>query len=372
MEPVRGSARGTDPELSPAVARLVAEAGHLPVAVDAMGGDHAPEQVVAGARLAVEAGIPVVLYGRPDAIGDAGDLPVVPASEVIAMDADPGASVRRLKDSSLVRAAEAVRDGHACAMVSAGNTGAAMAASLLRMGRIRGIGRPAIAIPIFTPGHHPTLLLDAGANAECQPDWLVQFAQMGAVYARLRYGIERPRVGLMSIGEESVKGNSLVKDTHRLMSAADDWLTAAGAEFIGNIEGRDLMKPVVDVAVTDGFTGNVTLKALEGMRAAMIHTLRASVGAAAFEEVHPTLASLDPENTGGGILLGVRGVSIISHGSSSAQAIANAIRLAQEMVRADVVGAVTALRGSTGDGDGVLDGPPEGEVRGSEQPQRTG
>jgi glycerol-3-phosphate acyltransferase PlsX len=288
------------------------------------------------------------------------------------MDADPGASVRRLKDSSLVRAAEAVRDGHACAMVSAGNTGAAMAASLLRMGRVRGIARPAIAIPIFTPGHHPTLLLDAGANAECQPEWLVQFAQMGAVYSRLRYGVERPRIGLMSIGEESVKGNSLVKDTHQLMTAADDWLTAAGAAFIGNIEGRDLMKPIVDVAVTDGFTGNVTLKALEGMLAAMIETLRTSVPRSSFDDVHPTLSALDPENTGGGMLLGVRGVSIISHGSSSAHAIVNAIRLAQEMVQADVIGALGALRGAGEgpDADDVADG--DGAMRASEHPQPTG
>jgi glycerol-3-phosphate acyltransferase PlsX len=162
----------------------------------------------------------------------------------------------------------------------------------------------------------------------------------------------------MSIGEESVKGNSLVKDTHRLMSAADDWLTAAGAEFIGNIEGRDLMKPIVDVAVTDGFTGNVTLKALEGMLIATIQTLQSSVGAAAFDVVLPTLSALDPENTGGGILLGVRGVSVISHGSSSAHAILNAIRLASEMVQADVVGKLSALRGAGDDGGGGDGGEP--------------
>lgn len=337
--------------ISPRLAHLVTQAGHLPIAVDAMGGDHAPGEIVAGARAAAEDhGIPVVLYGRRDEIGpDTGDVPVVHASEVIAMDADPGASVRRLKDSSLVRAAEAVRDGMASAMVSAGNTGAAMAASLLRVGRIRGIARPAIAIPIFTPGSTPTLLLDAGANAECQPEWLVQFAQMGAVYARLRYGTQSPKIGLMSIGEESVKGNSLVKEAHRLMTANDAWLRAPGAIFIGNIEGRDLMKPIVDVAVTDGFTGNVALKALEGMLAAMIKTIGDAVDPATFEGVHPTLAALDPENTGGGMLLGVRGVSIISHGSSSGHAMLNAIRLAQEMVRADVVGALTELARASGD-----------------------
>src|SRR3954447_21657535 len=183
----------------PRLAELCAAAGHLPVAVDAMGGDHAPVEVIAGARQACrEMGIPVLLVGRSADLAGVDDLPVVEASQVIAMDADPGASVRRMKDSSLVRAAEQVRDGAASAMVSAGNTGAAMAASLLRMGRIRGIARPAIAIPVPCPAGKPTIMLDAGANAECSPEWLLQFGQMGVVYSRLRLGVERPRVGLMS------------------------------------------------------------------------------------------------------------------------------------------------------------------------------
>ena len=157
----------------------------LPVAVDAMGGDNAPGEIIAGARRALDDhGIPVVLVGRSAELGDTGGIEVVEASEVIAMDADAGSSVRRMKDSSLVRAAEAVRDGRACAMVSAGNTGATMASALLRMGRIRGVSRPAIATPIPCPAATPTILLDAGANAECQADWLVQFAQMGVVLAR--------------------------------------------------------------------------------------------------------------------------------------------------------------------------------------------
>jgi glycerol-3-phosphate acyltransferase PlsX len=154
----------------------------LPIAVDAMGGDHAPGEIVTGARRAAEElGIPVVLVGRSADLGDTGGLEVIEASEVIAMDAEPGSSVRKMKDSSLVRAAEAVRDGHASAMVSAGNTGATMASALLRMGRIKGINRPAIATPIPVPGSTPTTLLDAGANSECKPEWLVEFAQMGAV-----------------------------------------------------------------------------------------------------------------------------------------------------------------------------------------------
>ncbi|MGH9101139.1 MAG: hypothetical protein ACRDV8_13045, partial [Acidimicrobiales bacterium] len=169
----------------------------LPVAVDAMGGDKAPAEIVAGARKAAEEGIPVVLVGVPDLLGDTGDLQVVAATEVVGMDEDPAQSVRRKKDSSLVRVAELVRDGAASAMVSAGNTGATMASALLRMGRLPGVARPAIATPLPIPGSTPTVLLDAGANAECAPAWLVQFAQMGAVFARQRYGIEEPKVGLL-------------------------------------------------------------------------------------------------------------------------------------------------------------------------------
>src|SRR3954454_7121386 len=231
----------------------------LPVAVDAMGGDKAPEEIVEGARRAVaERGVPVALVGQPESLGSDHGLEGVPASQVIAMDADPGASVRKKKDSSLVRAAEAVRDGKASAMVSAGNTGATMASALLRMGRIRGVSRPAIATPIPVPGGSPTILLDAGANAECQPEWLVQFAQMGSVYAQTRFGVVEPKVGLLSIGEESSKGNSLVKEAHELL------VSTPGLRFVGNVEGRDIMTADVDVVVADGFTGNVVLKTLEG------------------------------------------------------------------------------------------------------------
>src|SRR3954451_13261106 len=201
----------------------------LPIAIDAMGGDKAPDEIVAGAHRAVaELGVDVLLVGQPDVLAPlAGDLEILPASEVVAMDEDPAHAVRRKKDSSLVRAAEAVRDGQASAMVSAGNTGATMGSALLRMGRIKGVARPAIATPIPVPGAGHTILLDAGANAECQAEWLLQFAQMGTVFARTRYGVERPRVGLLSIGEESSKGNSLVKETHALL-ATSEALAAAG------------------------------------------------------------------------------------------------------------------------------------------------
>jgi len=315
----------------------------LPIAIDAMGGDHAPGAIVEGAqRAAAELGVPVILVGRPADVDPLrGDLEVVAASQVIGMDADPGSSVRTMKDSSLVRAAEAVRDGRASAMVSAGNTGATMAAALLRMGRIKGVARPAIATPIPVPGSTPTVLLDAGANAECQPPWLVQFAQMGAVFARERYGIDEPRVGLLSIGEEATKGNPLVKETYGLLTT-DTALARAGARFVGNVEGRDIMTADIDVVVTDGFTGNVALKTLEGgMRSlvgAVLEGLSATtVADEALGALMPLYGTLDPDNTGGAMLLGVGGVCIISHGSSSATAIVNATRVAGEMVEAGIV-----------------------------------
>lgn len=319
----------------------------LPVALDAMGGDRAPEEIVAGAHRAVEElGVPVALVGQPEVLEPlAGDLEVIPASEVIGMSDDPGASVRRKKDSSLVRAAEAVRDGRASAMISAGNTGATMASALLRMGRIKGVSRPAIATPIPVPGEQPTVLLDAGANAECQPEWLLQFAQMGAVFARERYGIDTPRVGLLSIGEEASKGTPLVKETHELLSSSEA-LAAAGATFVGNVEGRDVMTPDVDVVVTDGFTGNVVLKTLEGGMKALIRAILEAFGSssethAASEVLLPALLplyeTLDPDSTGGAMLLGVDGLCLISHGSSSATAIVNAVRVAKELLDHDIV-----------------------------------
>jgi glycerol-3-phosphate acyltransferase PlsX len=315
-----------------------------------MGGDRAPGEIVAGAiRARDELGIDVVLVGRPGDLPDTGGLEVIAASEVIAMDADPGRSVRTMKDSSLVRAAEAVRDGKACAMVSAGNTGATMASALLRMKRLPGVGRPAIATPIPCPGADvPTVLLDAGANAECTPEWLVQFAQMGVVYARQRYGIAEPRVGLLSIGEEPSKGTPLVKDTHALL-AAGAWSAVSGGSFVGNVEGRDIMSPDVDVVVTDGFTGNVVLKTLEGGMKSLVKAILAAfetddatreAGNVLLPALLPLYGQLDPDNTGGALLLGLNGPCIISHGSSSATAVVNAVKVAAELVDADLVGAI--------------------------------
>ena len=322
----------------------------LPVAVDAMGGDKAPAEIVAGARKAAEEGISVVLVGVPELLGDTGGLPLAACSEVIGMDEDAAQAVRRKKDSSLVRAAELVRDGAASAMVSAGNTGATMASALLRMGRLPGVVRPCIATPLPRLGREPAVLVDAGANAECTSAMLVQFAQMGAAFSTVRFGITAPRVGLLSIGEEPGKGSPLVKETYRLLEEAE------GVRFIGNVEGRDLLTDDVDVVVTDGFTGNVALKSLEGALRFFTRVLLESLDRteelrAAARVVLPARApladELDPESQGGAMLLGVDGVCVISHGASSAKAVANAARIAHELAAADMVGALAAAVGPT-------------------------
>ncbi len=321
----------------------------LPVAVDAMGGDRSPGEIVAGARqIADQTDIRVVLVGPPGQMGDIGDLPVIAASEVIGMEDDPAQGVRKKKDSSLVRAAEAVRDGRALAMVSAGNTGAAMASALLRMGRLPSVIRPAIATPIPNPGGPwPTVLLDSGANAECSAPMLVQFAQMGAAFARKRYDIAQPRVALLSIGEEKSKGSPLVKETHALL---DDGAGGSGFDFVGNVEGRDFFAGIADVIVADGFTGNVALKTLEGSMRFLMGALTdilglpelSSVADALYPHLLPLAADLDPETTGGAMLLGVDGVCVISHGSSSSVAVVNAITVAHDLAVAGLVDAVAA------------------------------
>ena len=313
----------------------------LPVAVDALGGDKAPAEIVEGAKQAVAAGIPVLLVGPAD-LADRGDLPLHVATEFIDMHEDPASSVRNKKDSTLVVSADLVRDGIASAMISAGNTGATMASALLRMGRIKGVKRPAIATPIPVPGSTPTVRLDAGANAEVEAEWMTQFAVMGSVYANARYGIERPRVGLLSIGEEPGKGDTLRKKSFELLSAMDN------INFIGNVEGRDIMTPDVDVVVTDGFTGNVALKTLEGTMRTIVKELFASIGQPQYKEhadaLMPAVLDLyskfDPDSTGGAILLGVDGVCIISHGSSSARAMLNGIKVAKDMVECNMVGLI--------------------------------
>src|ERR1700730_3091613 len=313
-----------------------------------MGADHPPGEIGAGAaQAAATLGVDIVLVGDPDRIGDTGGLPVIACRETIDMHEDGAKAVRIKKDSSLVRAAEAVRDGQASAMVSAGNTGATMAAALLRMHRISGVARPAIATPIPVPGSTPTVLIDSGANAECTAQWLLQFGQMGAVLATERYGIAQPRVGLLSIGEEESKGNALVKEAHGLLKAG----LGGAAVFIGNVEGRDIMSDRVDVVVTDGFTGNVALKTLEGgIRFVVNKVLEVMVASDEAKEAAkvllpalvPVAEDLDPDAHGGANLLGVQGVCIISHGSSTARAVVSAVRVARDAVQAGLVEKVAA------------------------------
>jgi glycerol-3-phosphate acyltransferase PlsX len=317
------------------------------VAIDAMGGDRAPAEIVAGALDAADQlGVEILLVGIEDAVRaqlPEGRLPkgveLLACSDVIAMAEEPGISVRTKKDASVVRTAEAVRDGRADAMVGAGNTGATMASALLRFGRIRGVARPAVAVPIPVPYGRPHLLVDGGATVDCSAEWLVQFAQLGRAYARFRLRADEPTVGLLSNGEEPGKGDELRKQTFALLDG-QPW-------FVGNVEGRDLMTGRPDVVVTDGFTGNVALKTVEGAlkaAAGLVFTVLGSSPEAeqAAEVLTPLLLQgvtdyLDPDTVGGGLLLGVDGVCVISHGSSSARAIVNAVGLAADCARGGVV-----------------------------------
>jgi phosphate acyltransferase len=306
------------------------------VAIDALGGDHAPGEVVAGAVEAASDAIEPVLFG-PAGL-DAQGLELVPCAEAIAMDEKPAEAVRAKPDSSLVRSARAVGDGDAAAVVSAGNTGAVLAASLLHVRRLPGVLRPGIAIVI--PGSRgPTVLIDAGANADARPEHLVQFAHMGSVFAEEILGIEQPEVRLMSIGEEDEKGNQLTIDAHELLREAD-------LRFAGNMEGRLLLEGGADVVVVDGFTGNVALKTLEGTIKTMLDALRTELGSSLVGKLGGLLIRpgarrlrerLDPETYGGGYLLGLNGLVVIAHGSSSRVAVANAIRLAARGVEHEVV-----------------------------------
>jgi phosphate acyltransferase len=319
----------------------------ITIALDAMGGDRAPEEIVGGAvAVAAELDMRVLLYGReeevvtflPGGVAPEG-VKVIDCREIIGMDDEPASAVRRKKDASVVRSAQAVREGRAEVMISAGNTGAAMAAALLRMGRIPGIARPAIAVPVPVPGHHPQVLVDAGATVDAAPEWLVQFARMGREYARARWHIEQPTIGLLSNGEEEGKGDALRKVVFDLLRKESG--------FVGNVEGSDLMLPNrADVVVTDGFTGNVALKSLEtalrSLAGLVFRTLESTEEAReASKVVLPLLLdaaeAYDPDLTGGAVLLGVKGVCVISHGSSSARAIVSAARVARECVRAGVV-----------------------------------
>jgi phosphate acyltransferase len=306
------------------------------VAVDGLGGDRAPDEVVAGAAEVASETIQPIVFG-PAGL-DTHGLTHVETSEAIAMDDHPVESVRSKADSSLVRAVRAVADGDADVVVSAGNTGAMLAASLLHIRRLPGVHRPGIAAVIPTK-RGPSVLIDAGANADARAEHLLQFAHMGSVFAQEILEVERPQVRLMSIGEEDEKGNQLTIEAHELLRTAD-------LRFAGNTEGRTLLDGSADVVVTDGFTGNVALKTLEGAVTSLLDVLRSELessfrgkvaGALMRPAARRVRRHLDPETYGGGYLLGLNGLVVIAHGSSSRVAIASAIRLGARGVEHDVV-----------------------------------
>jgi len=325
------------------------------IALDAMGGDFAPAETVAGALMAAkELGVGVMLVGdkekieeRLSALGGAQglDVSVVHAGGVIPMDEHhPVEALRRMRDASVIVAADLAARGEACAMVSAGNTGAAMIAALMRQKRIRGVDRPAIAT-VFPTTTGYCLLVDAGANSECRPHHLVTFAQMGAAYAASVMGRPQPRIALLSNGEEESKGTEVVIAAHAL-------LRKAGLNFIGNIEGKDIPFGKADVVVTDGFTGNVVLKLAEGVGEAIVSMLKDSIAKSPVYKVGALLARpalkalatrMDYSEYGGAMLLGVNGVTVIAHGRSKAKAIMNAIRAAKLACDGGVVSSIARM-----------------------------
>jgi glycerol-3-phosphate acyltransferase PlsX len=314
------------------------------VAVDAMGGDRAPEEIVAGALEAASTTVEPVLFGRREALEPlARGLEIVDVPDVVAMDEKPSDAARDKRSSSMFAACRAVGEGQAGAVVSAGNTGAMLAAGLLEIRRLPDVHRPAIAVPLPAIGG-TSVLIDSGANADARPEHLLQFAHMGAVFAQEVLGIEEPTIALLSIGEEPDKGNRLARETHPL-------LAESGLRFRGNIESRDLLEHAADVVVCDGFTGNMALKLMEGTIKTLLDALRAEIGSTARGKlggllIRPAARSLrrrlDPDTYGGAYLLGLRGLAVIAHGSSSRAAIANAIRLGAQGARGEVVERVSA------------------------------
>ena len=315
----------------------------LPIAVDALGGDNAPEAVIDGA---VEAGIPVIAVGSEESLshflkkaGNPGNISLQHAESVIGMDENPLQAIRTKKDSSLMVAIRLVKEGKAAGVMSAGNTGALTMGATMILGRLPEVSRPAAAITVPTPSGQ-SLLLDAGAAAECYAEDLVNYAIMGSTYARLLWGISNPRIGLLSIGEEESKGSRQARDAHKL-------LKASGLNFIGNVQGSDLGSTAADVIVTDGFTGNVALKVAEGVGTLILNIVRDELKASSgLQKIAALLLKplfqrlknrLDYREYGGGALMGVSGNVVIAHGKSDKHAIASAIRLAQDLARSDLL-----------------------------------
>src|SRR3954470_18943142 len=308
----------------------------MPVALDAYGADGGPELVLEGARLAAAGGIPVRIFS-PSGLDASDGIELDPTTDWIGNEAEPVAAVRATPDASVVRAAVAVADGSCTSLVSAGSTGATMTAALFALKRAQGVHRPALAVQIPVPGAEgpPLLFLDCGANTDVRPQHLIQFAFLGSAFSAAVLGAESPRVALLSVGEEQKKGRADVVEAHEALSGAE------GIRFIGNLEGRDLFGDEADVVVTDGFTGNVTLKTVEGTSRAVADAVRAAarsgpLAAAGGLLLRPALgglrAQLDPNAVGGAILLGLRGVAVVAHGSSTPEGIANAVELAHRSV----------------------------------------
>jgi phosphate acyltransferase len=310
--------------------------GRAPVALDAYGADAGPETVLEGARLAAADGVAIRIFGPP-ALQATSRVELDPTTEWIGNEAEPVAAVRSTPDASVVRAAAAVAEGRCSSLVSAGSTGATMTAALFALKRAQGVHRPALAVQIPVPGTDgpPLLFLDVGANTDVRPQHLIQFAFLGSAFSRAVLGMDSPRVALLSVGEEQKKGRTDVVEAHAALSAAE------GIRFIGNLEGRDLLRGDADVVVTDGFTGNVALKTLEGTARAVGDAVRSAarsgpMAAAGGLLLRPALGglrrSMDPNSVGGAILLGLRGVAVVAHGSSTPEGIANAVRLADRAV----------------------------------------
>ncbi len=326
----------------------------ITVALDCTGGDEGEAPNVAGAvQAARDFGIAVALVGKPERIRaelakhatDGLNLPVIEAQDEVEMEEHPAQAVRRKPQASINVAMKAVKASEAGAMVSAGNSGATMVSALFNLGRIDGIDRPAIGAIMPTLASD-LLLIDAGANTEVTPAYLVQFAQMGSIYMRTVRGVTRPRIGLLSSGEEESKGTKIVQEAHQLLKMTAD------IHFVGNVEGKDLPKGACDVCVTDGFTGNVALKTAEGtaafmgaiLRREMTKSLPRKVFAAMLRPAFRAMRDeLDPSREGGALLFGVDGVAVIAHGHSDARAIRNAIRVAKECVEGKAVEAIRAL-----------------------------
>ena len=324
------------------------------VALDAMGGDNAPGEVVLGAiQAAREYSMGVYLVGREDAIraeltkhDTSGlDLPIIHTDEVIEMDEHPASAVRKKKNASMTLALQLVRDGSALGAVSAGNSGAMMAASLFTLKRIEGVDRPALGT-VFPTKNGISFVLDVGANTDCKPEYLQQFALMGSIYMERIFSIASPRVGLLANGEEETKGNELVQQTHQLLKAHAETL---GINFIGNVEGREIPAGGADVVVCDGFVGNVVLKLGEGLAETLLGMLRTQMTSSlpnklAAAVLQPGLRKvfrrMDYAEYGGVPLLGINGSAIVSHGRSNAKAIKNALRVARQTTETNVIGAI--------------------------------